>query len=164
MAIPTSDTSAVPEETASPVTNRAILLGALTGAVLNIYGDYTGMILGSSSRVKSQLSMAMLLPFMAWLALNLALKALTPRFALRSTELLTIYSMSWIVGTMPASGWLTYWGGIVSSPMYYASPENGWEEHLFDVMPWWSLPVRSEEVIRAYYPNADAFSNKIAAS
>jgi hypothetical protein len=133
------------------VTRRAILLGALTGALLNIYSDYTGMILGSASLVKAQLPMSMMLPFVAWIILNVLLKVTAPRFALTSQELMVIYTMSWIVGTVPASGWTTYWGGIVSAPIYHASPENFWEEHLFDVLPWWALPNRSEEVIRTYY-------------
>ena len=100
MALPQSQS-----EPARPrrITVRAILLGAATAAWLNIYSDYTGMILGSASLVKSQLSMAMLLPFVAWLAINLVLKLAWPRMALSSAELLVIYSMSWIVCTVVAS-------------------------------------------------------------
>lgn len=133
------------------MTRRAMLLGALTGALLNIYSDYTGMILGSASLVKAQLPMSMLLPFVAWIAFNVCLKLVAPRYALTASELTVIYTMSWIVGTVPASGWTTYWGGIVSAPVYHASPENFWEEHLFDALPWWALPNRSPEVIRTYY-------------
>ena len=133
------------------ITIRSIILGTITAALLNIYSDYTGMILGSASLVKSQLSMAMLLPFVAWLVINLILKLAWPRMALRSTELLVIYSMSWIVGTVSASGWTTYWGGVVSTPFYYASPENRWEEVLFDFLPWWCLPQATPEIIRTYY-------------
>ena len=117
------------------MTRRAILLGALTCALLNIYSDYTGMILGSASLVKAQLPMSMMLSFVAWIGINIVLKLVWPRIALASRELMVIYTMSWIVGTIPASGWTTYWGGIVSAPLYYASPENLWEEHLFDVIP-----------------------------
>ncbi|MEE2753656.1 MAG: DUF6785 family protein [Candidatus Latescibacterota bacterium] len=133
------------------MSRRSILLGALTGILLNVYSDYTGMILGSASLVKAQLPMSMMLPFVAWLALNTVLKLLWPKIALKSRELLVIYTMSWIVGTIPASGWTTYWGGIVSAPLYHASPENYWEEHLFEVLPWWSLPYKSEAIIHTYY-------------
>ena len=148
MAIPQSQTE---PDRPRRITIRAILLGTATAALLNIYSDYTGMILGSASLVKSQLSMAMLLPFVAWIVINLILKLAWPRVALSSTELLVIYSMSWIVGTVSASGWTTYWGGVVSTPFYYASPENRWEELLFDILPWWSLPQPTPEIIRTYY-------------
>ena len=132
------------------ITLRAVLLGAATAAGLNIYSNYAGMILGSSSLVKAQLPMAVLLPFVGWLCVNLILKCAWPRIALSSSELLVIYSMSWIAGTVSASGWTAYWGGILSSPTFFASPENRWAEVLFDALPWWMLP-HGESVIRPFY-------------
>ena len=144
--------SASPDADRSPrITIRAVLLGVATAALLNIYSDYAGMILGAASLVKSQLPMAVLLPFVAWLAVNMLLKLVWPRIALSSSELLVIYSMSWIVGTVSASGWTTYWGGVVSAPTYYATPERRWEELLFDVLPWWSLPQTGETFIQTFY-------------
>jgi hypothetical protein len=131
MALPAAARSHPPA-----ITSRSILLGMATGALLNIYADYAGMILGSASLVKEQLPMSVLLPFVGWLGLNLLLRLVSPRIALSGRELLVIYSLSWIVGTLPASGWTAYWGGIVSAPAYYASPEKRWEELLFDVLPW----------------------------
>lgn len=133
------------------LTRRSIAIGILTGALLNIYSDYAGLILGSASLVKSQLPMAMLMPFIVWVAINTVLKFIRPAWALRSTEMLVIYSLTWIVGTIPASGWTAYWGGIVSAPLYHESPENGWRDLLFDDLPWWALPYRSETFMRTFY-------------
>lgn len=141
----------IPSRRRLSITPRSILLGVATAALLNIYSDYAGLILGSASLVKSQLPIAALLPFVGWLGVNLLLKLIWPRIALSGTELLVIYSISWVVGTLSASGWTTYWGGIVSSPAYYATPGKRWEELLFDVLPWWSLPQTSDEVIRTFY-------------
>jgi hypothetical protein len=132
------------------ITWRAVVLGTLTAAGLNIYSNYAGLILGSASLVKSQLPIAMLMPFVAWIGINLILKWVWPRMALSSAELLVIYSMSWLVGTVSASGWTAYWGGVLSSPTFFASPENRWEEVLFDVLPWWMLP-HGQDVIRPFY-------------
>lgn len=157
---PRADISKLPqtESRSGPIriTYRSIFLGLATGALLNIYSDYTGMILGSASLVKSQLPIAMLMPFVAWVVINTTLKFVRPSLALRSHEMLVIYSCSWIVGTVPASGWTTYWGGIVSAPVYHASPENAWKEHLFDILPWWNLPHRSDAIIRTYYEGIPA--------
>lgn len=106
------------------ITGRAVVLSIITGVLLNTYTNYTGMVLVNSALVKSQLPMATLLPFVGWLFINLVLRIFLPRIALSGSELVLIYSMSWIVGTIPVAGWATYWGGIVSSPMYFASPEN----------------------------------------
>ena len=90
MASPDTRSAATPEDGLEDVrpaiTLRSVLLGAATAALLNIYSDYAGMILGSASLVKSQLPMAVLLPFVGWLALNLVLKGVCPRAALTSTE------------------------------------------------------------------------------
>lgn len=149
MSQPTINLQIEPE-TKPRITTRAIILGTATAAGLNLYGNYAGMILGSSSLVKSQLPIAMLLPFVLWLGINILLKGFWPRVALSSAELLVIYSMSWIVGTLSASGWTAYWGGILSSPTFFASPENRWEDVLFDVMPWHMLP-HGENVVKTYY-------------
>ncbi|MCY4351804.1 MAG: hypothetical protein OXC45_01705, partial [Gemmatimonadetes bacterium] len=141
----------ISEQKRSVITVRAVVLGVATGILLNTYTNYTGMVLVNSALVKSQLPMSMLLPFVGWIGINLVLRFFWPRIALSSSELVLIYSMSWIVGTIPVAGWATYWGGIVSSPTYYASPENRWEEFLFDVMPWWVLPQVSEGSITTFY-------------
>ena len=109
MAQTETQTKSLPEQKRQ-ITLRAVVLGTLTAAGLNIYSDYAGMILGSASLVKSQLPIAMLMPFVAWIGVNLILKLVWPRIALSSAELLVIYSMSWIVGTVSASGWTAYWG------------------------------------------------------
>ncbi len=141
----------VSEQKRPLITVRAVVLGVATGVLLNTYTNYTGMVLVNSALVKSQLPMSVLLPFVGWIGVNLVLRFFWPRIALSSSELVLIYSMSWIVGTIPVAGWATYWGGIVSSPTYYASPENRWEEFLFDVMPWWVLPQASEGSITTFY-------------
>lgn len=147
-AQPSEDVS---EQKRPVITVRAVVLGVATGVLLNTYTNYTGMVLVNSALVKSQLPMSVLLPFVGWIGVNLVLRFFWPRIALSSSELVLIYSMSWIVGTIPVAGWATYWGGIVSSPTYYASPENRWEEFLFDVMPWWVLPQVSKGSITTFY-------------
>ena len=115
---------------------RAVLLGAATAAGLNIYSDYTGMILGSASLVKSQLSMAMLLPFVAWLAINLALKLAWPRMALSQCRAFGYLQHVVDRGHGLASGWTTYWGGVVSTPFYYASPKTDGKKSSLIFCPW----------------------------
>ena len=91
-----------PERTRSTLTVRGVVLGVATGVLLNLYSNYAGLIIGGASLVKSQLPMAMLLPFVAWLLINTILRLIVPRLALSGGELVVIYSLSWIVGTMSA--------------------------------------------------------------
>ena len=73
------------------------------------YIAQVGQRMGLGSFVHSQYPMAAFIPFVLWLFLNLVLKRLWPRLALHRGELLTIFAMTWVVGTIPQLGWATYW-------------------------------------------------------
>jgi hypothetical protein len=133
------------------ITTRSVLLGSVTVIALNLYTDHAGLVSGSSSLVKSQYPMAMLLPFVLWIFLNVGLKVVLPTQALTGTELLVIYSMSWIAGVIPLEGWAAYLVSTITVPTYYASPENRWEEILFNLLPWWTLPDPNPAVIRPFF-------------
>jgi hypothetical protein len=135
----------------SPITFRSVVLGVLTVVALSVYTNHAGLVMGSSSLVKSQFPMAMLLPFTLWIFINIGLKAFVPRIALSGTELLVIYSMSWIAGVIPLEGWAAYLVSSISVPTFYASPENRWESVIFDKLPWWLLTERAPGVIRPFY-------------
>ncbi len=124
------------QSVASPkITTRSVVLGAGTAAALCVWTNYTEFVMHSAALVMSNLPMSALIPFVFWLFLNILLKRFIPRFALTGTELLVILGMGWMVGTVPAIGWTGYWTGIMTAPEYYASPENGWRDAFFDVLP-----------------------------
>jgi hypothetical protein len=156
-----ADTALQPEHKTKPsrITGRSVLFGALTAIALNIYTDHAGLVIGSASLVKSQYPMAMLLPFVLWLFANIGLKTFWPKVALSSTELLVIYSMSWIAGVIPLEGWAAYWTSTMAVPTYYASPENRWTEIIFDILPWWTLPNTSPSVIHPFYDGLSPHAN-----
>ncbi|MYD63629.1 MAG: hypothetical protein F4W91_21535 [Gemmatimonadetes bacterium] len=152
---PQQESQAIP----SRITGRSVLFGTLTAIALNVYTDHAGLVMGSSSLVKSQYPMAMLLPFVLWLFANIGLKIFWPKAALSGTELLVIYSMSWIAGVIPLEGWAAYWTSTMAVPTYYASPENRWTEIIFDILPWWTLPDVSPAVIRPFYDGLPPYSS-----
>ncbi len=122
------------------ITGRSVVLGALTAAALCVWTNYTSFVLHSAALVMSNLPMSAFLPFVFWVFVNTILRRWFPRVALSGTELLVILCMGWMVGNVPAIGWTGYWSGIVTAPEYYASPENGWREAFFDVLPRYLLP------------------------
>ena len=133
------------------ITARAIVLGALTIAANFYYIVNVGQRLGIGSYVHSQFPMATFMPFVLWLFLNTALRALWPRLALSRGELLTLFSMLWVVGTIPQLGWMTYWVSIVGAPSYFATAENQWEETFFDYLPWHVFANASPRVIDPFW-------------
>jgi hypothetical protein len=128
------------------ITLRAFLLGLLTCAGILYFIIQVGQGMKSGSFVKSQYPIVAFMPFVLWLFLNTALKRLWPYAALRQGELLAIFTMLWVVGTMPQLGWVTYWTSTVAGPAYHATLENRWADLLFDYLPWHVLPDTSQRV------------------
>lgn len=134
------------------ITIRGILIGTIT-----IAGQFTYLILmvghtsGSGSYVRSQFPMVALMPFVIWLFLNAAIGRLLPRFVLTRGELLTIFSMLWVVGALPQWGWSDYWIAIVAAPSYMATPENQWADLLLPYLPWHALPELTPRVIDNFW-------------
>ena len=122
------------------ITLRSVILGAFTAAALCVWTNYTEFVMHSAALVMSNLPMSALIPFVFWLFLNVGLRKLAPKQALTGTELIVILGMGWMVGTVPAIGWTGYWTGIMTAPEYYASPENGWRDAFFDVLPKYLFP------------------------
>ena len=133
------------------ITVRAIVLGALTVAANFYYIVNVGERLDIGSYVHSQFPMATFMPFVLWLFLNTALRALWPRVALSRGEMLTLFSMLWVVGTIPQLGWMTYWTSIVGAPSYFATAENQWEELFFDYLPWHVFANASPRVVDPFW-------------
>ena len=109
------------------ITLRALVLGGLTIGAMFYWMDID---------VMSLFPLVAFSPFVLWLFLNAGVKQLLPQRALRRGELLTIFSMTWVVGTMPRSGWIWDWVSVVAAPSYFATSENQWVEILFDFLPW----------------------------
>ena len=122
------------------ITVRSVVLGAVTAAALCVWTNYTEFVMHSAALVMSNLPMSAFIPFVFWLFVNTGLRAWRPGAALSGTELLVILGMGWMVGNVPAIGWTGYWTGIMTAPEYYASPENGWREAFFHVLPQWLFP------------------------
>ena len=114
------------------ITWRALILGGLTIVAVFYYLILeVGQASGSGSYVRSQFPMVAFMPFVLWLFLNAACGRLWPRLALNRGELLTIFTMLWVVGALPQWGWSDYWIAIIGAPFYMATPENQWSDLLF---------------------------------
>ena len=134
-------------ETRPRITLRALFLGALTIGVTFYYAITEVQGHGVGGFVLSQMPILVLVPFFSWLFLNVVLKWVWPALALRRDELLTIFCMLWVVGTVPHIGWSSYWVIVLGIPTYFASAENQWAEIFFDLVPWHLFPESTAWVI-----------------
>ena len=124
------------------ITARAIAIGGITIAVI---------FYGIDIAVKSQLPLIVIGAFMLWVFVNILLKQLMPAVALSRSELLTIFGMLWVAGTISGSGWMSSWALIMATPAYYDSEENQWADMIFDFMPWHVFPETDARVIDAFW-------------
>jgi hypothetical protein len=135
-----------PDSAATQVTMRAVMLGLLTIFLTAIYLTYYGRNL-----VKSYMPVAVLLPFIGWVGINTVLRLLLPQWALSRVEMLTIYGMIWVSGSLPAIGWGLHAVSLIAAPEFYASPENRLREVVLPHLPkWLFLDARRPDVRQVY--------------
>ena len=128
------------------VTSRTVVLGLLTILGMVLYISYFGRGL-----IRSYLPVAVMLPFVAWVGVNTVLKLTVPRFALSRIELLTIFSMTWVVGNLPTIGWAGFWVTDLTAPAHWGSPENRVGDLVVPFLPQWLFPETSPRVIGRLY-------------
>ena len=133
----------------SRITLRALVLGLATILATFYYVIQIAQRQGSGTYVQAQYPMAAFMPFVAWLFLNVLLKAISPRLALRRGEMLAIFGMTWVVATIPA--WIGPWASLLSSPGQFATLENHWAESFFGFLPWHLFPPTSSRVINHFW-------------
>ena len=59
--------------------------------------------------------------------------------------------MLWVGGSFAGYNWITQWVGAMAAPRYYASPENRWQELIFDYLPWWMFPTDFPGVTEGFF-------------
>lgn len=92
-------------------------------------------------------------------SLNLSLLRITPKLALQQSELLIIYIM--VVVSMTFAGHDTFQNlfGQISHAIYFATPENEWEQLFFRYIPKW-LTVTDRYVLEGYYRGETSIYDK----
>jgi len=138
---------------ASPaLTLRALAVGLASAVAVDVLIPVSAYRLGSSRLVFSYLPMGVLLVFGAVVAgLNVVLGAIRRSWALTSAELAVVFAMTLVASAFPALGFVGYLLGIISTPYYFASPENQWGELLLPHLPEWALPPEGSGALEWFY-------------
>ena len=130
------------------MTPRAIIISLIFAIGVNLWPAYSGLLLQSSRADYAQISVGFLIPYFFLLFLNLPLRrlgiGLTPR------ELIVICCVSLVAVTMQGE-WLSgYLLGTITTPLYFATPENRWMELLIPPMPRWAY-VSDPSAVRYFH-------------
>ncbi len=136
-------------------TLRAILVGALGSFVIGAAIPYCNMVL-HGSRIASYFNTpaAIILFFFLTLFGNTFVGLIRRAWMLRRAELALIYVM-WIVATaIPEWGLTAFLLPDITSLIYYATPENNWNELLLPFTPEWIIPHHDFEQVKNFYEGA----------
>lgn len=121
--------------------------------VVNVWPAYSALVLHSSRADYAQISVGFLIPFLFLLFANIPFskrgRGLAP------AELIVICCVGMVAVTMQGE-WLSgYLLGTVSMPVYFAAPENRWDELLVPNLPTWTYVV-DEEAARTFFEGLPA--------
>ncbi|MFP4055314.1 MAG: DUF6785 family protein [Candidatus Brocadiia bacterium] len=122
------------------LTWRALLIGTALVVVESVCAPHAIWALASSEVTWSYMPVVAVVPFLVVVAgVNVVLKALDRRWALRPAELVVIFAMALASAGTPLFlvGFLL---ALMASPYYCASPENRWAELLHPYLPHWLFP------------------------
>ena len=137
--------------TQSGVTPRALAIGVVFAVVAAVWPIFSGYLVKSSWADFGQLTVAGLLPYLLLaLVLNPLARRVRPSLALTRAELLVVFIMGMVAGTMQGEGLAGYFLGVISAPHYFATGENRWDELLLSEMPTWTF-VSNEQAARLFY-------------
>lgn len=133
------------------LTMRSATLGIGTVMFINVWVTYAETVVKSSRLNLSVFQITLLAIFILLVGLiNPLLKAANHRFALAPGELLAIVAIGIVGCVVPTSGITGFLIGVISTPIYFATPENGWAEFYHPNLNPWVVPT-DHEAIRSFY-------------
>ena len=136
-------------------TLRSLLIGALGAMAIGAVVPYCNMVL-HGSRIASYFNtpIAIILFFFLVFFFNTALGLIRRSWMLNRAELGLIYIM-WIVATaIPEWGLTAFLLPDITSLIYYATPENNWDQLLLPFVPDWLIPHHEFNQIKHFYEGA----------
>ena len=146
------DSYNAPRITQSFVTPRAVGMGLSLAILLNIWVPFGTYILHTSRMSVGHLPIAAFILFLAVLFIvNPLLRLQRPDNCLTGAELTLIFSILLISSLIPGKAFVSYFLTIVSTPFYFAAPENQWETLFFPYLPEWLIVSNEGNAMGWFY-------------
>ena len=153
MALPHlhNDSEPTHAQSRSGLSLRAAGVGLGTVIFINLWVTYAETVLHTSRLSLSFFQLPLLFVFLLLLGIvNPLLRRTKWIRPLAAPELLAIVAIGVVGCVVPASGVAGFLIGVISVPIYFATPENAWEEYYHPHLHPWSVPTDSE-LGRAFY-------------
>lgn len=136
---------------ATSVTLRALATGTLLSLIIGTVVPYTNTIINGTLLAHNfSTPAALFLFFLLILVVNVLLRLILPRLALRQGELAVVYIMAMLATSVPTVGFTENLLPIISGLYYYATPENQWAELIHPHVPSWLAP-QDPAAVRYFY-------------
>jgi len=153
---PEEPKSAPPGKEPAGVTLRAIVLGLLITALIDLWIHYAELVLGGmrghTALANTSIPVGAFDVLFALVILNFGLRKISPRLQLSSTELLTIYVMCAVSTVLSSSGGLHFLIPTITAAHYFAAanPESGWAGLFLRFVPKW-IAQSNPDALKAFY-------------
>jgi len=132
-------------------TARSLFIGLAFCLILAVGTTYNLMVIhGSYMAIDFSAAAAIFLFFLLTFCINPPLGLLSPRLALSPSELKVIYMMLVVACALPTMGMAAQILPILTSPFYYALPENSWAELIHPYIKPWLVP-QNKMAIKYFY-------------
>jgi hypothetical protein len=132
---------------AMPITPRAVLLGALSVALLALINPYLAFVTRTWTVGSGSLLTSPVVVLFALVLLNGALLRWLPGRAFTRGELLVVYGMLIVSIGLAMQGGIPYIVSGTTYPIYMASPTNDWEHLVWPYIPFWLRADSPEAVV-----------------
>ena len=137
--------------TLGDLTFRSVVLGVAVVVFINLWVTYSETVVHASRLNLSFFQITLLFVFLLLVAvLNPLLKTFRPASALTAAELLVVVAIGMVGCVVPTSGVVGFMVGVISTPLYFATPENGWADFYQPNLDSWIVPT-NRDALRVFY-------------
>ncbi|MBT6145068.1 MAG: hypothetical protein HOH74_06545, partial [Gemmatimonadetes bacterium] len=125
----------------SAVSLRAVCTGGALCAAISVLSPWAALLHKSSELTSNAIPViAVVSLFVLTAVVAPVMRALSPRLAFTRPELLVIYVMMLIAAVIPTKGLMGSFLGVITGPLYYSTPENGWAQLFLPHVNQWLAP------------------------
>lgn len=142
-----SQAKETPNQAPQGVTPKSIATGLFVVVFINLWVTYAETVVHASRLSLSVFQLTLMAVFVVLIfAINPQLKQWFPRFTFTRPELMAIVAIGMVGCVVPASGITGFLVGVISTPFYFATPENSWADFYHPNLNSWMVPTQAEAV------------------
>ena len=136
----------------SVITSRSLATGLVLAIILNIWVTYGTYILHTSRMSVAHLPISGLALFLlVTFVYNPLVRGMSQRAAFTGRELALIFCILLISSLIPGKAFVSYFLTIISTPFYFAQPENQWVELFHPFLPEWLVASNQNNAMGWFY-------------